>query len=53
MGLLFDLIPGHKKKRCTECGCIMPDDHDGEICEVCLDERGDTVSDSIKKELDL
>lgn len=23
---------------CIECGCIMPDDHDGEICEVCIDD---------------
>lgn len=25
-------------KECIICGCIMDDDHDGEICEVCVDE---------------
>ena len=25
-------------KYCIECGCIMPDDHEGDICECCLDE---------------
>ena len=32
-------------KFCIECGCNMPDDHDGDMCEVCHDERGDTVAD--------
>ena len=26
------------KKYCTMCGCIMDENHDGDICEVCLDE---------------
>ena len=26
------------KKYCTMCGCIMDEKHDGDICEVCLDE---------------
>lgn len=26
------------KKYCTICGCIMDEKHDGDICEVCLDE---------------
>lgn len=26
------------KKYCSMCGCIMDPKHDGEICEVCLDE---------------
>lgn len=26
------------KKYCTRCGCIMDQNHDGDICEVCLDE---------------
>ena len=25
-------------KECIICGCIMDDDHDGEICEVCTDD---------------
>lgn len=26
------------KKYCSMCGCIMDQKHDGDICEVCLDE---------------
>lgn len=37
-------------KRCLECGCLMPDDHDGDVCEVCLEERDGTVSDRMKAE---
>lgn len=33
-------------KYCIECGCIMPDDHDGEMCEICQAERGGTLPDS-------
>lgn len=25
-------------KYCELCGCIMDDDHDGNICECCLDD---------------
>lgn len=25
-------------KYCKQCGCLMDDDHDGEICEVCIDD---------------
>lgn len=25
-------------KYCKLCGCIMPDNHDGEICECCIDD---------------
>ena len=35
-------------KYCIECGCIMPDDHDGEMCEVCQAERGGTVPDCLR-----
>ena len=28
-------------KYCKMCGCIMEDDHDGEICECCLDDMTD------------
>lgn len=37
MGIFHDLIC-RSKKRCTICGCIMYDDSDSDICEVCLDE---------------
>ena len=26
------------KKYCSYCGCIMDQNHDGDICEVCLDD---------------
>ena len=26
-------------KLCIECGCIMDDDHDGDVCECCKDDR--------------
>lgn len=29
-------------KKCTECGCLMSDDHDGDIRECCQDERSDS-----------
>lgn len=35
-------------RECKECGCNLPDDHDGDLCECCMDERGDTISDSMK-----
>ena len=39
MGVLYDLYFGIKnKKRCTVCGCLMYDDSDADICEVCVDE---------------
>lgn len=25
-------------KHCIECGCLMDDDHDGDVCEVCIDD---------------
>lgn len=37
-------------KYCIECGCIMPDNHIGDMCEVCQDERGDTIPDGLRKE---
>lgn len=39
-------------KFCNECGCNMPDNHDGDICEVCKDERGDTVADGLRKDVE-
>jgi hypothetical protein len=40
MGILYDIYEsqGGKLKRCTMCGCIMLAEHDGDICECCLDE---------------
>ena len=39
MGVFYDLYFGsRKKKRCTVCGCVLLDDSDSDICEVCLDE---------------
>lgn len=37
MGVIYDLF-ARSKKRCTVCGCIMYDDSDSDICEICLDE---------------
>lgn len=37
MGFPHDIVTRHKK-RCTICGCIMFDDSDSDICEICLDE---------------
>ena len=36
-------------KYCIECGCIMPDNHAGDVCECCLDDRGDTIPDRIRE----
>lgn len=38
-------------KYCIECGCIMPDSHDGDMCEICQDERGGTLPDSLREEV--
>lgn len=32
-------------KECTECGCIMDDDHDGDVCECCQDDRSSKEED--------
>lgn len=37
-------------KYCIDCGCIMPDDHDGAMCECCRDDRGDTIPDGLQEE---
>lgn len=37
-------------KVCIDCGCLMPDDHDGDVCECCLDDRGDTIPDGLRRE---
>lgn len=33
-------------KECIICGCIIPDDHDGDICECCLDDMYPREEDS-------
>lgn len=39
MGVLFDTYrSAANKKRCTVCGCLMDGNHDGDVCEVCIDE---------------
>ena len=25
-------------KHCIECGCLMPDSHESDVCEVCYEE---------------
>lgn len=35
-------------KVCKECGANLPDDHEGDLCECCLDDRGDTIPDSLR-----
>lgn len=37
-------------KICIDCGCLMQDDHEGDVCECCLDDRGDTLSDGLRDE---
>lgn len=37
-------------KYCKQCGCLMDDDRDGDMCEVCQDERGGTIQDSLREE---
>lgn len=32
-------------KECIECGCIMDDDHDGDVCECCQDDRSSGEED--------
>ena len=35
-------------KVCIDCGCNMPDNHIGDVCECCLDDRGDTIPDGLR-----
>lgn len=37
-------------KICIDCGCNLPDNHDGDVCECCLDDRGDTIPDGLRRE---
>lgn len=37
MSIIRDIF-GIPKKRCSFCGCVMYDDSESDICEVCLDE---------------
>lgn len=38
-------------KYCKECGCLMPDNHEADLCECCLDDRGDTIPDFLREEV--
>lgn len=37
-------------KVCIDCGCNLPDNHIGDFCECCLDDRGDTIPDGLRRE---
>ena len=40
MGVLYDLyLKAGRKKRGTECGCILIPDVEADICESCVYER--------------
>lgn len=30
---------GDYMKHCIDCDCLMDDDHDGDVCECCQDDR--------------
>lgn len=32
-------------KYCKECGCIMPDNHEADLCECCQDDRNEGEED--------
>lgn len=32
-------------KHCTECGCLMPDEHEEDICECCQDDMKEGAED--------
>lgn len=40
MNILNDIF-NRRKKRCIECGCILYNDSDSEICECCVDDMND------------
>lgn len=35
-------------KHCKECGCLMTDTHDSDVCEVCSEEMGGLSSDIVR-----
>lgn len=35
-------------KHCKECGCLMPDTHELDVCEVCIEEMGGLKSDIVR-----
>ena len=37
-------------KRCIECGCLMDDTHESDVCEVCTEEMGGLSSDRVRGE---
>lgn len=43
MGLFAEIFGVTKKKRCTECGCILYSDSESDICECCIDDMTEEV----------
>lgn len=39
-------------KHCKECGCLMSDYHESDVCEVCSEEMGGLKSDLLRLEED-
>ena len=37
-------------KCCIECGCLMDDTHESDVCEVCTEEMRGLSSDRVKAE---
>lgn len=37
-------------KRCIECGCLMDDTHESDVCEICTEEMGGLSSDRVRAE---
>lgn len=35
-------------KHCKECGCLMSDYHESDVCEVCSEEMGGLTSDKVR-----
>ena len=35
-------------KHCKECGCLMSDYHESDVCEVCSEEMGGLSSDFVR-----
>lgn len=50
MGVLYDLYMKGRRKRCTECGCILVPNIEADICEMCVEDRGDTIPDHCREE---
>ena len=51
MGLLFDLYAKGRRTRCTECGCILVPEAEADMCEMCVEDRGDTIPDHYREDV--